>query len=133
MVSRAKSLSGETAAIMEGNCRMHQTGERDELQKEEIDMREPSLVAISINNKFLSLELRIEDSELIESVMHGLAKYVKKGSPVWVMRTFAESLGESRVEMISKTISNGKEMDEFIYDTERLISLFDKGQRPQLE
>ncbi len=96
-------------------------------------MGEPSLVAISINNKFLSLELRIEDSELIESVMHGLAKYVKKGSPVWVMRTFSESLGESRIEMISKTISNGKEMDEFIYDTERLISLFDKGPRPQRE
>jgi len=96
-------------------------------------MQEPSLVAISINNKFLSLELRIEDSELIESVMHGLAKYVKKGSPVWVMRTFSESLGESRTEMISKTISNGKEMDEFIYETERLISLFDKGQRPQRE
>ncbi|UCB50344.1 MAG: hypothetical protein JSW56_05590 [Deltaproteobacteria bacterium] len=90
-------------------------------------MREPSLVAISINNKFLSLELRIEDSELIESVMLGLAKYVKKGSPVWVMMTFSESLGESRIEMISKTISNGKEMDEFIYDTERLVSMFEKG------
>jgi hypothetical protein len=91
-------------------------------------MREPSLVAISINNKFLSLELRIEDSELIESVMHGLVTYVKKGSPVWVMRTFSKSLGESRIEMISKTISNIKDMDEFVDDTERLISMFDKGQ-----
>jgi hypothetical protein len=90
-------------------------------------MQEPSLVGISINNKFLSLELRIEDSELIESVMQGLAKYVKKGSPVWVMRTFSKSLGESRVEMISKTISNRKEMDEFLDETERLISMCDKG------
>jgi hypothetical protein len=91
-------------------------------------MREPSLVAISINNKFLSLELRIEDSDLIESVMHGLAEHVSKGSPVWVMRTFSRSLDESRIEMISKTISNRKDMDEFIGDTERLISLLDKGQ-----
>ena len=91
-------------------------------------MQEPSLVAISINNKFLSLELRIEDRDLIESVMHGLAKYVGKGSSVWVMRTFAESLGESRVEMISKTISNRKEMDEFLEETEQLISIIDKAQ-----
>jgi hypothetical protein len=95
---------------------------------EEIDMQEPSLVAISINNKFLSLELRIEDSDLIESVMHGLAKYVGKGSPVWVMRSFTQSLGESRVEMISKTISDRKEMDEFLEETERLISIIDKRQ-----
>lgn len=91
-------------------------------------MPEPSLVAISINNKFLSLELRIEDTDLIECVMYGLAKYVRKGSPVWVMRTFSKSLGESRVEMISKTISNRKDMDEFLDDTERLISIIDKGQ-----
>lgn len=91
-------------------------------------MQEPNLVAISINNKFLSLELRIEDSELIESVMHGLAKYVTKGSPVWVMRTFTKSLGESRVEMISKTISNRRDMDEFLDETERLISIIDKEQ-----
>ncbi len=91
-------------------------------------MREPSLVAISIDSKFVSLELRIEDRDLVESVMHGLAKYVRKGSPIWVMRTLSKSLGESRVEMISKTISNRKEMDEFLDETERLISILDKGQ-----
>ena len=91
-------------------------------------MREPSLVAISIDNKFLSVELRIEDRDLIQSVMQGLAKYVRKGSPIWVMRTLSRSLGESRVEMISKTISNRKEMDEFLEETERLISMSDKGQ-----
>ena len=42
------------------------------------------------------------------------------------MRTFSRSLDESGIEMISKTISNRKDMDEFICDTERLISLFDK-------
>jgi hypothetical protein len=91
-------------------------------------MREPNLVAISINKKFLSLELRIDDTDLIESVLHGLAKYVGKGLPVWVMRTFTQSLGESRVEMISKTISDRKEMDEFLEETERLISIIDKRQ-----
>ena len=91
-------------------------------------MREPSLVAISINNKFLSLELRIEDTDLIESVMQGLAKYVRKGSSVWIMRMFSRSLGESSVEMISKTISNRKDMDEFLDETERLISIIDEGQ-----
>ena len=91
-------------------------------------MREPNLVAISINKKFLSLELRIDDTDLIESVLHGLAKYVGRGSPVWVMRTFNQSLGESRVEMISKTISDRKEMDEFLEETERLISIIDKTQ-----
>ncbi len=44
-------------------------------------MREPSLVAISIDSKFVSLELRIEDRDLVESVMHGLAKYVRKDLP----------------------------------------------------
>ncbi len=44
------------------------------------------------------------------------------------MRTLSKSLGESRVEMISKTISNRKEMDEFLDETERLISILDKGQ-----
>jgi cytoskeletal protein CcmA (bactofilin family) len=130
---RTPSLVMDEGAIMEGHCRMHRTEEREGWEREEIDMREPNLVAISINKKFLSLELRIDDTDLIESVLHGLAKYVGKGSPVWVMRTFSESLGESRIEMISKTISNGEQMDEFIYDTERLISLFDKGPRPQPE
>ena len=90
-------------------------------------MQEATLVAISINKKFLTLDVRIENSELIETVMHGLAKYVRKGSPVRVMRTFSKSLGESRVEMISKTISNRKEMEEFLEETERLISTVDKG------
>jgi len=82
------------------------------------------MVAISINNKFLSLEIRIKDAELIESIMHGLASYVKNGSPIWVMRTFSASLGDSSIEMVSKEISKGEDMDQFLEDTRRLISSF---------
>lgn len=87
-------------------------------------MQEPRMVAISINNKFLSLEIRIKDAELIESIMHGLASYVKNGSPIWVMRTFSASLGDSSIEMVSKEISKGEDMDQFLEDTRRLISSF---------
>ena len=83
-------------------------------------------VNISINNRVFTLDLAIEDEELIETIFHALAEYVKKGFSIKVKEAYITSLSDS-LKIISKIISNRAQMDEWRAETKQLISIVRKG------
>ena len=89
-------------------------------------MKEIKEVSVSINKRAFSLDLALEDEELIEAVFHALTEYVKKGSLIKVRETYVTSLSDS-TKIISKIISTRQQMDEWRAETRQLISVIRKG------
>ena len=89
-------------------------------------MKDVKDVNISINNRVFTLDLAIEDEELIETIFHALTEYVKKGFPIKVREAYVTSLSDS-LKIISKIISNRVQMDEWRTETKQLISIVRKG------
>jgi len=89
-------------------------------------MKDVKDVNISINNRVFTLDLAIEDEELIETIFHALAEYVKKGFPIKIREAYVTSLSDS-LKIISKIISNRVQMDEWRTETKQLISIVRKG------
>ncbi|UCB48661.1 MAG: hypothetical protein JSW56_16280 [Deltaproteobacteria bacterium] len=86
-------------------------------------MAEAKDVTITITDRLFTLELALEDLELIEVVLGALRKYVKKRSPINLKEACVDldSLSKKAV-IISKTISKGREMDEWIRETKELMA-----------
>jgi len=86
-------------------------------------MAEAKDVTITITDRLFTLELALEDLELIEVIFGALKKYVKKGSPINLKEACVDldSLSKKTV-IISKTISKGKEVDEWIGETRELMA-----------
>ena len=89
-------------------------------------MKDVKDVNISINNRVFTLDLAIEDEELIETIFYALAEYVKKGFPIKVREAYVTSLSDS-LKIISKIISNRAQMDEWRTETKQLMSIIRKG------
>ena len=89
-------------------------------------MKDVKDVNISINNRVFTLDLAIEDEELIETIFHALTEYVKKGFPIKVREAYVTSLSDS-LKIISKIICNRVQMDEWRTETKQLISIVRKG------
>ena len=89
-------------------------------------MKDVKDVNISINNRVLTLDLAIEDEELIETIFHAFGEYVKKGFSIKVREAYVTSLSDS-LKIISKIISNRAQMDEWRTETKQLISIVRKG------
>jgi len=85
-------------------------------------MKDVQDVNISINNRVFTLDLAIEDEELIETIFHTLAEYVNKGFSIKVREAYVTSLSDSL-----KIISNRAQMDEWRAETKHLISIVRKG------
>jgi hypothetical protein len=86
-------------------------------------MAEAKDVTITITDRLFTLELALEDLELIELIFGALRKYVKKGSPINLKEACVDLDSLSKKAMIiSKTISKGREMDEWIGETRELMT-----------
>ena len=86
-------------------------------------MAEAKDVTITITDRLFTLELALEDLELIEVIFGALRKYVKKGSPINLKEACVDLDSLSKKAMIiSKTISKGREMDEWIGETKELMT-----------
>jgi hypothetical protein len=87
-----------------------------------LSMAEAREVTITITERLFTLELALEDLDLIEGIFGALRKYVKKGSPINLKEACVDldSLSKKAV-IISKTISKGREMDEWIGETKELM------------
>lgn len=83
-------------------------------------------VNISINNRVFTLDLAIEDEDLIEAIFHAFGEYVKKGFSIKVREAYVTSLSDS-LKTISKIISNRAQMDEWRAETKQLLSIVRKG------
>jgi hypothetical protein len=86
-------------------------------------MSAPKDVTITITDRLFTLELALEDLDLIELILGAMRKYVKKGSPINLKEACVDldHLSEKAV-IISKKISKGKEMDEWIGETKELMA-----------
>ena len=86
-------------------------------------MAEAKDVTITITDRLFTLELALEDLDLIEVILGALRKYVKKGSPINLKEACVDLDSLSKKAMIiSKTLSKGREMEEWIGETKGLMA-----------
>jgi hypothetical protein len=64
-------------------------------------MEEPREVTTSINERFFTIDLPIEDEHLIASVLLGLGQYVKRGFPIKVKQSYIADWGKETKGLIS--------------------------------
>lgn len=89
-------------------------------------MNELKEVNVSLNNRAFTLDLAIEDAELIKAVFDALTGYVMKGFSIKVREAYVTSLSDS-IKIISKIISNKKQMDEWRAEINQLIYIIRRG------
>ena len=83
-------------------------------------MEEPREVAVTMNDRFFTIDLPIEDEKLIASVFLGLAKYVNKVSPIKVKQSYVTFSGTQ--EVVSTLISRPPQIAEWAKETKVLIA-----------
>ncbi len=83
-------------------------------------MQEPRQVTVTMNDRFFTLDLPIEDEKLIASVLLGLARYVNKVSPIKVKQSYVTFSGTQ--EVMTKLISKPQQIAEWGEETKELIS-----------
>ena len=68
-------------------------------------MEEPREISVSINERFFTIDLPIQDETLIASILLGLGKYVKRGLPIRVKQSYITFSGSQEVStmLISST------------------------------
>ena len=68
-------------------------------------MEEPRDISVSINERFFTMDLPIQDERLIASVLLGLGQYVKRGLPIRVKQSYITFSGSQEVStmLISST------------------------------
>ena len=89
-------------------------------------MKEIKEIAISVNNRVFTVDVAIDDEELIDAIFNALTEYVGKGFPIGVRETYVTSLSDS-TKIISKIVSNKQQMDEWRAETKQLISVVRRG------
>ncbi len=68
-------------------------------------MEEPRDISVSINERFFTIDLPIQDETLIASILLGLGQYVKRGLPIRVKQSYITFSGSQEVStmLISST------------------------------
>jgi hypothetical protein len=89
-------------------------------------MREAKELMVSINTRAYTIDIAIEEAELIETIFSALKEYVNKGFPLRVRESYVTSLSDS-LKIITKIISRGAQMDEWRAETRQLLSLIRKS------
>jgi hypothetical protein len=89
-------------------------------------MREAKELMVSMNTRAFTIDLAIEDDELIESIFSALKEYVNKGFSLRVKESYVTSLSDS-LKIITKIISRGAQIDEWRAETRQLLSLIRKS------
>jgi hypothetical protein len=83
-------------------------------------MEEPREVSVTMNDRFFTIDLPIEDEKLIASVFLGLATYVNKVSPIKVKQSYVTFSGTQ--EVVSTLISRPQQIAEWGKETKVLIA-----------
>lgn len=87
-------------------------------------MEEPREVTITMNDRFFTIDLPIEDEKLIACVFLGLARYINEVSPIKVKQSYVTFSGTQ--EVIAKLISKPQQIAEWGKETKGLISALRK-------
>ena len=83
-------------------------------------MADPKEVSVSINDRFLTVDLRIEDEDLIHSIFAGIALYVRKGMPVKVRQSYVTFSGSQ--EIMTKFMTKTEHVAQWSQETRQIIS-----------
>ncbi|MGD9320147.1 MAG: hypothetical protein PVH99_09290 [Desulfobacteraceae bacterium] len=83
-------------------------------------MEEPRDVSVSINERFFTIDLPIQDEALIASVLLGLGQYVKRGLPIRVKQSYITFSGSQEVSTM--VISSAQQIAKWGKLTRGLIS-----------
>ena len=83
-------------------------------------------VMVSVNTRTFTVDVDLEDEELIEAIFSAFTHYVSKGFPIKVRESYVTSLSDS-LKIFTKIISRTAQMDEWRAETKQLISVIRKG------
>jgi hypothetical protein len=86
----------------------------------DLKMEEPRDVSVSINERFFTIDLPIQDEKLIASVLFGLGQYVKMGLPIRVKQSYITFSGSQ--EISTMVISSTQQIAKWGKVTKGLIS-----------
>lgn len=89
-------------------------------------MREVKELTVAINTRAYTIDIAIEDDELIETIFSALEEYVSRGFSLRVRESYVTSLSDS-LKIITKIISRGAQMDEWRAETKQLLSIIRKS------
>jgi hypothetical protein len=89
-------------------------------------MREVKELTVAINTRAYTIDIAIEDDELIETIFSALEQYVNRGFSLRVRESYVTSLSDS-LKIITKIISRGAQMDEWRTETKQLLSIIRKS------
>ena len=87
-------------------------------------MKEPRDVGIAIKDRFFTLDVSVDDEELIMSLLAGLAIYVRKGNSIKVRQSYVTFSGSQ--EIITKFISKTEQVGEWSNETKQILSVLKK-------
>jgi hypothetical protein len=87
-------------------------------------MKGPRDVGVSIQDRFFTLDVGIEDEELIMSLLAGLALYVRKGNSLKVRQSYVTFSGSQ--EIVTKFISKTEQVGEWSKETRQILSALKK-------
>ena len=87
-------------------------------------MKEPKDVGIAIHDRFFTLDVGIEDEELVMSVLAGLALYVRKGNSIKIRQSYVTFSGSQ--EIMTKFISKPEQVGEWSRETKQILSVLRK-------
>jgi hypothetical protein len=76
-------------------------------------MKKPKEVTVSIDDQFFTIELSVNDDDLIEAFFGMLKRYVKEKSPIKLTQAmvYPESFS-NETKIVTKTITQNKEIDK---------------------
>jgi hypothetical protein len=83
-------------------------------------MEEPRDISVSINERFFTIDLPIQDERLIASVFLGLGQYVKRGLPIRVKQSYITFSGSQEVSTM--LVSSTQQIAKWGKVTKDLIS-----------
>ena len=83
-------------------------------------MQEPREISVSINERFFTIDIPIQDETLVASVLLGLGQYVKRGLPIKVKQSHITFSGSQEVSTM--VISSTNQIAKWGKVTKGLIS-----------
>jgi hypothetical protein len=93
-------------------------------------MADPKDVSVAINDRFVTIDLRIEDEDLLNSIFAGLALYVRKGLPIKIRQSYVTFSGSQ--EIMTKFLTKTEHVARWSQETKQIISALRRRWKPMM-
>ena len=87
-------------------------------------MADPKDISVAINDRFVTIDLKIEDEDLLNSIFAGLALYVRKGLPIKIRQSYVTFSGSQ--EIMTKFITKTEHVAQWSQETKQIVSALRK-------